>query len=414
VSAPVVAWRADWVLPVTREPIPDGAVAASEGRIVHVGPRGEVAAALGDRERSGTAVEWRDLGRSALLPALVNAHTHLELSWMAGRLPRAAPMLEWVGALVELRRREGPDEAAAAVEGITQSLAFGTGVVGDVSNSLASCGPLSRSPLRAVVFHEVISFNPSLPPADLVGQAADRARAAQAPGVDVTLAAHAPYSVAPAVFREIACAADDLRPGVTSVHLAESPDEVTFLREGTGPWRALLEQVGAWSGAWRVPACGPVEYLDRVGFLRPGLLAVHGVQLTRPEVDRLASVGATIVTCPRSNARLGVGSPPAEAFFDSGVNVAIGTDSLASNDDLNVFAEIAALRPLVPRVVPRRLLAAATINGARALRVDAEYGSLDAGKRAAMISIDLGPGVTDVEAHLVAGVEASRVSWVRA
>jgi cytosine/adenosine deaminase-related metal-dependent hydrolase len=259
----------------------------------------------------------------------------------------------------------------------------------------------------------LLGFNPA-DPAGRAGAAADRARAAQSTNVGVTLAAHAPYSVAPALFREIAGAADDLAPGLTAVHLAESLEELAFLQTGTGPWRGLLERLGAWTDAWHVPQCGPVEYLARVGFLRRGLLAVHGVHLAAAELDRLASVEATVVTCPRSNARLGVGVPPVAAMLASGVNVAIGTDSLASNDDLNVFAELSALRAIVPEVSPRTLLAVATINGTRALRVEPEFGAIGAGRRAELIAVAMPEGTTDVEGALVRGVEPSRVEWVRA
>jgi cytosine/adenosine deaminase-related metal-dependent hydrolase len=415
-SAAVTAWRADWVVPVSAPPVPDGLVVVEAGRITAVGAESTIEPALVRRAEAGTPVTRRDLGHVALMPALVNAHTHLELSWMAGRLPAAGSLPEWAQRLVRLRATAGADEVEASALGIEQALACGTGVIGDISNSLASCGPLARSPLRAVVFHELLGLNPD-DPARRAGAAADRARAAQAPNVGVTLAAHAPYSVAPALFREIACAADDLAPGLTAVHLAESPEETEFLLAGTGPWRALLEHVGTWTDTWVAPRCGPVAYLAEVGFLRPGLLAAHGVQLTAGELDALARAGATIVTCPRSNARLGVGRPPVPAMLASGVNLAIGTDSLASNDDLNVFAELAALRALAPEASPRRLLQVATLNGARALRVDQDFGTLDTGRRADLIAVGLPAGPVApgaVEEFLVRGVEPSQIAWVRA
>lgn len=412
-SGPLAAWRAEWVVPISGPPVFDAGVVAQAGRIVEVGPWEAVESSLARRAEAGIPVVRRDLGRVALMPPLVNAHTHLELSWMAGRLPQAPTMPEWAQQLVRLRASTRVDEVEASARGVEQSLACGTGVVGDVSNSLASCGPLSRSPLRAVVFHELLGFN-TPDPAGRVGAAADRARAAQAANVAVTLAAHAPYSVSPALFREIACAAQDLAPGLTAVHLAESPEELEFLRSGTGPWRALLERVGTWTDAWEAPRCGPVEYLDRVGFLRPGVIVVHGVQLTPGELDRLAAAGATLVTCPRSNRRLGVGDPPVAAMLASGVNVAVGTDSLASNDDLSVFAEVAALRRLAPHVPPRRLLDVATRAGAAALRADRDVGAVAPGQRAELIAVRLPDDVGDVEEALVSGVDASQIEWVRA
>ena len=155
--------------------------------------------------------------------------------------------------------------------------------------------------------------------------------------------------------------------GPRCIHLAESSDEREFLLTGRGAWRELLERVGRWDPGWVPPACGSVEYLDRVGWLGPGLIAVHGVQLTDEELALLAGRGVTLVTCPRSNVWTGVGNPPIDRFIRSGVRLALGTDSLASAPDLNVFAELELMRRLAPSVPAHRLLACATVRGAEAL-----------------------------------------------
>jgi len=142
------------------------------------------------------------------------------------------------------------------------------------------------------------------------------------------------------------------------------------------------------------------------------LLAVHGVQLTDADLARLAAAGATVVTCPRSNRWTGAGTPPIDRFYASGVRVAIGTDSLASVDDLSVFAELAAVRRLGPRVPASRLLDSATRQGAIALGFDADLGSIAPGKRAQLVAVRLPAGVTDVEEYLVSGVPPEDISWV--
>jgi cytosine/adenosine deaminase-related metal-dependent hydrolase len=226
-----------------------------------------------------------------------------------------------------------------------------------------------------------------------------------------TLAVHAPYSASPAVFgavRDVTGAAG--RP--VGVHLGESPEEIAFLRTGQGPWRTLLEDLGAWDEAWSPPRCGPVEYLERLGLLGPRLVAVHGVHLSGEELSRLAAGGATLVTCPRSNEWTGVGAPPAGAFFRSGVKMAVGTDSLASVPDLNLFAELAALRQLAPEVPARSILRSATLGGADALGFGDRLGSLERGKRADVIAVRLGRGTDDPEESLLRGVAAEDVSWV--
>jgi aminodeoxyfutalosine deaminase len=197
-----------------------------------------------------------------------------------------------------------------------------------------------------------------------------------------------------------------------SVHLAESREEVEFIRSGTGPWRTLLEELGSWDASWAAPGGTPVEFLDGCGFLDSRLLAVHGVQMTRGDLARLAERGVTLVTCPRSNAHTGAGAPPVADFYASGVRVAIGTDSLASTPDLNVFSELRELRRLAPSVTAARLLDSATQQGARALGFHDEFGTIEAGKSAHLIAVSVPAGVEDVEEYLVSGIQPSQVRWI--
>jgi cytosine/adenosine deaminase-related metal-dependent hydrolase len=220
---------------------------------------------------------------------------------------------------------------------------------------------------------------------------------------------HAPYSVSPALFAAIR---KDAGEGPCSIHLAESAEEVQFLSCGGGAWRAVLEAVGAWDPGWSPPRCGPIEYMARLGVLDERLLAVHAVQATDEELGRLAAAGATVVTCPRSNAWTGAGDPPVARFFAAGVRVAVGTDSLASVADLNVFAEMAAMRALAPSVPARRILESATRHGAEALGFAADLGTLERGKRAELIAVDLPHDDVDVEEYLVRGVGPEAIRWL--
>jgi cytosine/adenosine deaminase-related metal-dependent hydrolase len=228
----------------------------------------------------------------------------------------------------------------------------------------------------------------------------------------VTLAAHAPYSVSPAMFRAIRVAVDEHPAPVTSVHLGESPDEVEFLKQGTGSVRALLEELGVWAANWEPPGTSPVTYLSDLGFLDRCALVVHGVQFDGDDLSRLAALGVTLAACPRSNVHVGVGSPPLEAFYAMDVSVAFGTDSLASVSDLNVFAELKEARRIAPRVAGSRLLESATLIGARALGFGDQFGSIEVGKRAVLIAVTIPAGVTDVEEYLVGGIEPDAVTWL--
>ena len=396
---PVRCLRAPWVLPIAGPPLRDAWVTVARGRVVALGT---------GRPPDGPGVETRDLGYCVLLPGLINAHTHLELSWLWGKVPPAPALPAWVSNLMAQRFAKGGDDRAPMRQAIIDALEAGTAAVGDVANTTASQQALARSRLHGVVFREIVGFNPADPVA-LIDAAAQDVEAHRSPRVAAHVVPHAPYSVAPDVLRLLGARA--ARPGaVCSIHVGESSDELEFLHTGRGRWRDVLDARGAWNPRWTPPACGPVEYLDRLGVVGPSLLAVHCVQCTDAELSRLAEARATIVTCPRSNVWVGVGSPPAARFFASGARVAIGTDSLASASDLNLFSELAALRHLAPEIAPSRLLESATRSGAEAIgRPD--LGVIVPGARARLITVDLPAGVRDVVANLVEGVHPSQVAW---
>jgi cytosine/adenosine deaminase-related metal-dependent hydrolase len=171
----------------------------------------------------------------------------------------------------------------------------------------------------------------------------------------------------------------------------------------------LLEAIGSWDPAWVAPGGTPVEFLEQSGFLDSRVLAVHGVQMTTADLDRLVARGATLVTCPRSNGHTGAGAPPIEDFYNYGVKVAVGTDSLASAPDLNVFAELATMRALAPTVSAGALLDSATRQGARALGFGADYGTIEPGKRARLIAVTVPDAVDDVEEYLVSGIQPDSI-----
>ncbi len=394
----MILHRAAWVLPIAAPPLRRGWVLSDRGLVVSCGS-GDVAA----------PDEIVDLGDAAILPGLVNAHTHLELSWMRDRVPPGGSMPAWASRLLALGRAAGGDSAGPIGDAIRQARAAGTSLVGDVTNTLAAYDLLAGSALGGAVFREVIGFTAEDPEGIVAGAQAELDALRRLPSLRSSIVPHAPYSVAPGLLRAIARAAGD-RP--ISVHLGESSEEIQFLQDGTGAWRELLQQLGAWNDRWQPPACGPVEYLDRMGLVTGRLLAVHGTQLTGAELAQLASAGATLVTCPRSNRWTGAGTPPVERFYASGVRVAIGTDSLASVEDLNLFSELAVVRRLAPSVPAARLLESATALGAAALGFGAEFGTIEPGKRAALIAVRLPAGLEDANEYLVSGIEPDAITWL--
>ena len=399
------AYRAAWVCPIDQPPIKEGFVTTDAGRILAVGRR---------ETGVGSRADVVDLGNVAILPGLVNAHTHLELSWMRNRVPPATKFTDWVKTLFAIRGR--PDagmsdaQVAAIAEAIEELQASGTAAIGDISNSLRSVGPMRRANVDGVVFHELLGFK-ERDGALLESTRALRVEASGA-GARVSLAPHAPYSTSLELFGAIrsAVSASDCR--IMSVHLGESPEEVELLEKGTGPWRGMLEMIGAWRSDWAIPGCGPVSYLDQHGLIDEHTLVVHGVQFGDADLRRLKELGATVITCPRSNQWVGVGYPPIGQFYQSGVKVAVGTDSLASVEDLNLFSELKTMRWLAPDVPAARILESATLTGARALGLGDALGSLTPGKRAEMIAVDLPPQIGDVEEFLLTGIQPQQIAWV--
>jgi aminodeoxyfutalosine deaminase len=396
-------FTADWILPIAGPPIRRGFVTLDGDRIT----------ALGDHAPADAA----SLGHVAILPALVNAHTHLELSYLHGRVPPSTSFNDWVMALMALRR-DYPDPTAppiieAARHAISRARASGTGLLGDVSNTLVTVPLLRDAGMAAHVFYELIGFNHP-DPAGRVREARAAADAAtiDAGSVRVSLAPHAPYSVSSALFMAIRADVDAHPDSVTSVHLGESAAEGELLRQGSGPARVMLERLGVWTDQWQIPGVSPTEYVAALGFLGADSLVVHGVQFTGEDLARVKTAGSPLVSCPRSNTYVGVGAPPLESFYAAGIPVAFGTDSLASVTDLNMFAELAEARRIAPTVSARELLRSATLTGAQALHYDDDYGSIAAGKRAALIAVRVPPDVVDVEEYLVAGIEPDAIVWL--
>ena len=396
------AYRAAWICPIDQPPIKDGIIAIADGTIRAVGKPPVAPSGL------------KELGNVALMPGLVNAHTHLELSWLRGRVPPAARFTDWVKLLFAIRGRPdrgvSDDQLPPIREAIRESKASGTIAVGDISNSLAAVDAMLEAKLHGVVFHELLGFNER--DGGLVTASKALRDQAAARGVRVSLAPHAPYSTSLELFGAIRTAVNGSACPIMSVHLAESAEEVEFLEDGSGPWRSMLEAPGLWRDDWAIPGCDPVTYLDRHDLIDANTLVVHGVQLEDAALSRLAAIGATLVTCPRSNRWVGVGDPPVDRFYASGARVAIGTDSLASVDDLNVFAEMAQIRRLAPRLPARSIIESATRHGADALGFGDELGTIEPGKRAALVAVRIPEGVKDVEEYLLTGITQDDVRWV--
>jgi len=387
---------ASWVVPVAGPPLREGRVAVEGGRIAWVG---------GDAEPGRPRAAVRHLGDGVLLPGLVNAHCHLELSYLRSiREDGRRGFVAWVDALVERRAQASPAEVRSATKAAIDELkATGTVAVGDVSNALAHLDLLEASGLEAVVFYELLAWDPARAAA-VLDDARRRLAETSRPGLRTTvrLAAHAPHSVSPPLLRALA-----EEGGPAAIHLAESESESRFLAEGDGEWSAFLARRGLGHVAFAPPRTTPVRYLDALGVLHPGLVAAHCVRADGPDRALLARRGVFVAVCPRSNRSLGVGMSPVPDLLAAGVAVCLGTDSLASAESLDLLQDAAALQRQFPALDPAVIVRMATVNGARALKRD-DLGTIEPGMRAALAFAPMPAPLDDPLAFLVSGRARAR------
>jgi 5-methylthioadenosine/S-adenosylhomocysteine deaminase len=380
----VIAYHARWVVPVSRPPIRDATVAVEGARIVYVGPR-----------RAAPPAESVDLGDAVLLPGLVNAHTHLELTAMRGLL-EGLPFVEWIRALTRARQAVLDDDTMrdAARLGIAEGLAAGITTYADTSASGVTLGALAEMGVRGIMYQEVFGPDPAGRPESLAGlrRAVERLRPIETRLVRLGVSPHAVFTVHEDLLVDVvAYAMREQLP--VAMHLAESDAEIAFLREGEGPFADGLR---ARSIAVARRSHSPVHLLVELGLMLARPLLIHCVKVDATDIAFIAEAGCPVAHCPASNAKLGHGIAPVLELLEAGVVIGLGSDSVASNNAMHLLGEarLAALVQGVRHGRPGALsavdaLSLATLGGARALGLDDRIGSLDVGKDADLAAFPL-------------------------
>ncbi|OHB85609.1 MAG: hypothetical protein A2V98_10340 [Planctomycetes bacterium RBG_16_64_12] len=383
------ALKARYVFPVTSEPIPDGLVTIQGRTIVAVGGghRAKHGPPAGHRPKVGRV---DDLGNVAIVPGLVNAHTHLEFSDLAEPLGKPGMRFTaWIREVVRFREF-GPHRPRHAVKiGLKESLACGTTTLGEIAQPNWQADPFVSSPLETTVFLELIG-----PTFDWLLQTRERAeeylRSASPSGSwRPGLSPHAPYSVHPLLLEAVASLSAVQRVPI-AMHLAESREELQLLSSGTGPFREILENMRCWDPVAFPRGGRPLDCLEALANAHRALV-IHGNYLDDEEIaflgnraDRMA-----VVYCPRTHAFFAHNDYPLTKLLSSGATVALGTDSRASSPDLSVLAEMRFVARKHPTIGPETVLRLGTINGARALGRDHRLGSLEPGKYADLAVVAL-------------------------
>ena len=379
---------ADWLLPVCSPPVHDGAVLVDRGVIVEVGPRIELAATHPD-------ARGEHFAGCTITPGLVNAHTHLTLTALAGVVsPR--PFAEWLPELVAaLKPWEVADHEASGVIGAQECLLCGVTVVGDIAYGAAEVLSASQAGLGGVYYWELLGIDAHAVPSELERLRYPSDREQFGERVVAGLSPHSPYTAGPSLLRAAHDAAQEL--GVPfAIHVAESQAEVDLLRDGTGPLAAVASRTAA---DFAAPGTTTVEYLAELGVLDQAT-AIHLCHATASDIVLLATRARGAVTCPRSNRYLGNPPPHVSSLLASGLATGVGTDSSASNADLDLMAEVRAIRDAEPDLAAEQLLALATTGGARAIGVASRFGALSAGMQADLAVFAVDGGDAPIEAFV--------------
>jgi cytosine/adenosine deaminase-related metal-dependent hydrolase len=359
--------RAGWVMINPDTLVRNGYVCVEQGRVKETG--------VFHQTIRGKVV---DHGPGLLMPSFVNAHTHLELSALKGKLSFGDGFGPWVRDLLVLRESLGVDGLVTGIgTGVDDLVNSGSLVVGDVS-TLGIVEPrIKDSSLSGVFFREYLGNH--LPELTDI-KTGDRFTS--------SYAGHAPHTTSPALLRHLkyACSAAGQ---VFSVHLSESSDEMEFITTGKGMWADFLNERSVDYASWGLPFKSPVAYLDSLGLLDEQTLAVHVIRADKEDIRILKQRRVPVCICPRSNRNLHNTLPDLEFMMDAGLMICLGTDSLASTASLSIPDEMRYLTEAYPQIPAKEMVRMATINGAKALGLGKVFGSLEPGKMASMVYIPL-------------------------
>ena len=384
---------ARFLFPVNGSVIERGAITMQGGKITSL-------------DRKTTNADAQDLGNVAILPGLINAHTHLEFSSLAAPLGAPGmPLPEWIEHVVCWRRAVTNESATpvppdhAVRQGLCESLRYGITALGEICTTDWATTAFPESPASCTLFREQIGLSPercqdSLSSArQWIAEFPTRwPPQSQRPTTGTRhagLSPHAPYTVAIDLLESL-CDLARKSNNPVAMHLAESPEELELLRTGGGDFAAMLDRLGAWDPGTTRPGRSPYDYLLRL-VNTPRLLVIHGNYLNQRELDLLAQHRdhTSIIYCPRTHAFFQHTSYPWDAVLTRGIPLALGTDSRASNPDLNLLAEMRFLLGRLSSPSPQQVLEMGTSHGARALGRHHDMGILQPGRLANLAVVRL-------------------------
>ena len=393
-EGPVLTLAARWLFPVEGDPLESACIDIRGGRIVAIGPR------------EGRLIDI-DYGNAGIIPGLVNAHCHLELEpleedgWKLGDEPQDE--VEWLKQVVKQRWLTDPESyAETAIKNASQLVKFGTTLVADITTAGASGPALVETPIRSVIYAEMIGLK------RLRAMTTNEAAWAWVNAVEpalkrdrptdgsfrqrIGLSPHAPYSTAGWIYHQAVGSGMPL-----TTHLAEMPEELEVLEQGTGPLKDFLEEIGAWPGLeeWKPIGHKPLDYVRHKDLRGADWLIAHANYLDEKDLWQLSPAAlkpnqrVAVAYCPRTAHRFGHRNHPFRGLLERGAIVCLGTDSRASSPSLSILDEMRFLKAQNPDLAGSLILAMGTLFGAWALRADEFCGSLKPEKKADLAVVAL-------------------------
>jgi cytosine/adenosine deaminase-related metal-dependent hydrolase len=374
--------RAGTVVTMDGPPIENGAVAVSGGRITNVGKFSDISA-------TNSEEQIVDLGAQALLPGLINAHCHLDYTCLRGKIPPSKSFTEWIRAINAEKANLSPEDYIRSInDGFAEAKRFGTTTLANLTGFPELVSRI-RSPIRTWWFAELIDVRELSRANEIVDAALEKLKSTERWG----LAPHAPFTASAKLYRrceEIARSEDV----PLTTHLAESREEMSMFRDAGGPLYEFLKEIGRdMSDCGQRTPLGHFSEILRDSSTSVGMtqnwLVAHLNELVDDDFDLLArsTTKFSIVHCPRSHEYFGHSPFQFDKLCEHGFNVCLGTDSLASNEDLSLFGELRAFQKKFPNVSPEEVLKMVTVNGARALRQETVLGKIRSGFLADLVAV---------------------------
>lgn len=383
---------ADWVLPVTNKPIKKGSLLIEDGKIKAIGPYKELCSQYPNHEIF-------DFPSAVIMPGFVDLHTHLEYSVFRGACDDL-PYSYWKMQVTEKSRNlDQEDWLLSAKLGALETILSGITTINDITDTGASLAAVSEVKLKGIIYYEIIGMNEK-ESSQIMAKASkeikDWNKAVDEKYVQIGIAPHSPYSVSPQLIQAVSRYA--LEEGLkTSIHLSGSRDEFNFVKYAQGPLATEYRELVGWDNLlWQPTGVTPVKYLEQWDILETDICAVHCVQLEERDFDIIQKYDVGIAYCPKCNAKLGGGIAPLPKFIDRNLRIGIGTDSPASSNTMDFFDEMRiglllqrGVNQSIENFEAERFVEMATIGGAKVMGWEDRIGSLEVGKDADIIAVDL-------------------------